>query len=42
LNVHTGRVAERELWIDSWMYIQGEWLKGNCGAKVGCTYRASG
>ena len=42
LNVHTGRVAERELWSDSLIYIQGEWLRGNCGATVECTYRASG
>jgi len=41
-DIYTGRVAERELWSGSWMNIQAEWLKGNCGAAVGCTYRSSG
>ena len=41
LDVPIGRVAERELWSGSWMYIQGEWLRGNCGAAIECTYRAS-
>ena len=42
LDVYTGRVAERELWSGGLIYIQSEWLRGNCGATVECTYRASG
>jgi len=42
LVIHTRRITERELCSDSWIYIQGEWLKGNCVATVGYTYRASG
>jgi len=35
LNVPIGRVAERELWSGGLIYIQGEWLRGNCRAAVG-------
>jgi len=28
LDVNTKRVAERELWADIWMFIQGECLRG--------------
>jgi len=42
LDVQTGRVNERELLNDSWIYTQVVWLRGNCGASVGSTYRALG
>ena len=42
LDVHIGRVVERLLWRDSWMYVQSEWLRGYCGETVGCTYKTSG
>lgn len=42
LDVHRVRLAQRELWSDSWTYIEGEWLRENCGETVGYKFRTSG